>query len=430
MNYWKLWNFATDFLFTIWFFWRVHPSSNLSRRRVCAGYLLFLLLIPLYLLALTYQGEPVDTLIRFFLRWGVYSGYVYLVKGRSLSCSLYFGVLAWLVFTTANCLLLTPTLYPLHGTGFWTAQLMEFCFTLLTVTLCSRLVPLNEIAYIGWPRVYVMVVLVCLQLYLKASLGHLSTIVHPDEPLVLTSYPFILQLLLLSAIIFFEWYQHSRYQQENARLSDVANRYRYEYAQVSADADANLRQIHHDLKNHLYAIQRLSNHSNQELQAYIQSLTQDLGEYESLVDSGNDLLDGLLSHKIRLARSQNIPITVQVDFSQGGFLQDKDMCALFGNALDNALEASAAVQNPDLRSILVKCQTTAGNLVLTVANYYEGELKQVGRRILTRKQEPGHGVGLSSISRTAGLYQGTVTHYTDPLHNFVLVVAIPIPPQA
>lgn len=430
MNAGKLFNFAIDLALALWFWQPLKPNQSLPWIRRAVAYLLFLTLIPMYLFASSYQGELVDTLYRFFLRGLVYAAFLYLAKGRSISLSLFIGVFTWLLFTISNCLILTPMLHPLTRNHFWAAQLAEFSIAFLVLTFCKKLIPMQDIAVVGRARVAVLGVLVVVQLYVKASLGQLSAVLSPDEPLVLTSYPFILQLLLLSAIIFFEWYQHSRYQQENARLSDVANRYRYEYAQVSADADANLRQIHHDLKNHLYAIQRLSNHSNQELQAYIQSLTQDLGEYESLVDSGNDLLDGLLSHKIRLARSQNIPITVQVDFSQGGFLQEKDMCALFGNALDNALEASAAVQNPDLRSILVKCQTTAGNLVLTVANYYEGELKQVGRRILTRKQEPGHGVGLSSIARTAGQYQGTVTHYTDALHNFVLVVAIPIPPQA
>ena len=148
-----------------------------------------------------------------------------------------------------------------------------------------------------------------------------------------------------------------------------------------------------------------------------------------MTDTGSSLLDGLLSEKVRRANRGGVDLTVNVDFRQGGFLNDMDLCITFGNALDNAIEASLKVEDREKRGVLVKCGPAAGNLVITVTNYYEGDLKRSGGVLLSSKSGPGHGIGLASIRWTAERYGGVMTAEADGFRNFVLSVLIPIPDE-
>lgn len=426
MAYYKLLNAFVDTGLVVLFFWGVKPSTPVSKQRRCMAMLPFLLLFPIYLTAELYTGNVWDTVFRMILRVGVYCVYVHLAKQRNRACSLYLAILAWVVSTAGNNLILTPVLYDLRHQWLWFGTLIECLLYAVLFTVTGRLIPMNTITVISYTRIQVSVVAVLVQMYVKAALARLAISNRIYEADVLTSFPFLLQVLLLSALVFFERYMYSRAQEENIRISDVANRYRYEYAQVSAESAHTLRQIHHDTKNHLLAIQQMAN-DNAALNKYIQSLLSDLSGYETLVHTGNELLDGLLSSKLRTASLQDTALTIQVDFSAGGFVQEKDICAIFGNAVDNALEASAQVEDPELRSVLVKCGKVNDYLVVSVSNYYEGELLRVGTRLLSRKAGSGHGIGISSIQHAAEQYGGTVAIDTDSMHNFIITVCIPIP---
>ena len=139
------------------------------------------------------------------------------------------------------------------------------------------------------------------------------------------------------------------------------------------------------------------------------------------------MIDGLLSEKMRRASEADIAMSVAVDLRNSGNISDMDLCTIFGNALDNAIEASLKVKDSSLRSIMVRCQDQAGSMVLSVQNYFEGSLRRVGQEIATSKSEPGHGMGLSGIRRAAEKYGGIMTSTTDEYHNFILTVLIPLP---
>jgi sensor histidine kinase regulating citrate/malate metabolism len=268
------------------------------------------------------------------------------------------------------------------------------------------------------------VVVIC-ELYVKSTLKTISEALPDAYTGELTIYPILLQSLLIIALVLLERHLSAQSKQEQQRLNEVATRYRYESAQARVAAETDLRQLHHDMKHHLLGLQQLAG-DNEKLERYIDQLLQRTKEYETLVDTGNPLLDGLLSEKIRQADRENIDLTVMVDIRQGEFLTDMDLCAIFGNALDNAIEASRKVADPEKRSILVKCSTVAKNLVLTVINYYEGTLNRSGDLFLSDKAAPGHGLGLASIRHTVEKYGGVLRAETDGYHNFIITILIPI----
>lgn len=50
-------------------------------------------------------------------------------------------------------------------------------------------------------------------------------------------------------------------------------------------------------------------------------------------------MDGLLAEKLVKANARNIETMIAGDLSKLNYLDDFDLCAIFGNALDNAIEA-------------------------------------------------------------------------------------------
>lgn len=426
--------YLLDVLMVWWFFLPLKNDRPLSAPRRWGSCAIFLLLLPVYLIS--GGAETTVTLYRLVLRSGVYTVWLYLNKNLSFRQSLYLGLYCWSAFTTENNIFITPQLSVLRWDQLvvtavpWVDQLLckllEYFIEFLILTLMSRAYPWKSIDSIDRPRFFALSLVVVCELYIKHTLKLLTTSPPEVYRSQLTVYPILLQCFLSVAFVLFERYLFSRARQTQEHLAMLASRYRYQNAQTKARAEADLHRLHHDLKNHLLALKNLAGH-DQNIQDYIQELLSEVTPYEFLVSTGNTLLDGLLSEKLRSAEGTGIDLNIQVDFHRGNFVQDMDVCAIFGNALDNALEASSKVRDPELRNIMVRCSCSGEALILTVRNYYEGELLQREGRVLSQKQGAGHGIGLSSIRRSAERYGGTVLTETDAYHNFILTVLLPLP---
>lgn len=62
----------------------------------------------------------------------------------------------------------------------------------------------------------------------------------------------------------------------------------------------------------------------------------------TLVHTGNDALDAILSEKGLACEQGGIAFRCMADGAAVGFMAPTDIYSLFGNALDNAIEASRA----------------------------------------------------------------------------------------
>ncbi len=436
MNWAELYRCLFDAGMAVWFFRPVRSVRLRSRGQIAACFLLLLIPAPIYVLPGT-DSLPL-LLARFAIRVLPYALWLYCSKGTSPRRSLYLALLCWITFTTENNIFLTPQLSFLRwnqvsytgqpGLDIVLGRLVELALEFAIVTLMSRTLPLWDDRPVNPDRFWIAGAVILCQLYVKSTLKTISGALPETYLKELTVYPILLQILLSSALVLLERYLSGRARQEQERLNELASQYRYENILAREAAAEDIRVLHHDLKNHLLSLQRLAG-DNEKLEDYIHQMLQRTQEYEALVETGCPLLNGLLSEKIRQAAQQGIDLNACIDFRPGLFLSDMDICTLFGNALDNAIEASLRVQDPDKRSILVKCSSTAGSLVLTFLNYYEGRLRRGSQGLLSSKAAPGHGVGLASMQRTVEKYGGAMSIRTDEYHNFVLTLLIPFPDE-
>ena len=183
-----------------------------------------------------------------------------------------------------------------------------------------------------------------------------------------------------------------------------------------------VRQIYHDMKNHLLVLQSQSENSPVLHQA-AQTLQDQLQAYESYQHTGNEYLDAIIRDKARLAREKSIDFTSVIHFESGHFLDPLDISTLFGNALDNAIEACMQLQEAQ-RLVTVKTSRVRDMLLVLVENTMSSSLVWNGR---TTKEDPFlHGFGLANIQRTVEKYGGhCLTYGKDGI--FTLKILLPIP---
>lgn len=102
-----------------------------------------------------------------------------------------------------------------------------------------------------------------------------------------------------------------------------------------------------------------------------------------------------------------------------------DIGSLFGNALENAIQAVQKLDNPDDRIISLKVEEKGGMLLIRVENSYAETLEFDGELPKTTKEDNGyHGFGLKSIRMVAERYGGVMRIQAG--EQFVLTVLIPM----
>lgn len=182
-----------------------------------------------------------------------------------------------------------------------------------------------------------------------------------------------------------------------------------------------IRSIYHDMKNHLLVLQTQANHP-QEISRSIQTLQEQISNFETYIRTGNEYLDIILRDKSQVARQKQIDFNAVIQLEDGSFLDPLDISTIFGNALDNALEASEALPR-ELRLITVKASRIRDMLVITVEN---NMLPRSAEGRTTKQDTFAHGFGLPNIRRAVEKYDGQCT-VSAMDGSFVLKILLPIP---
>lgn len=186
-----------------------------------------------------------------------------------------------------------------------------------------------------------------------------------------------------------------------------------------------VRSIYHDMKNHLLLLSSCAQ-GGQEIQASIRELQGQIQEYENYHHTGNEFLDIILRDKAKAAQEKNIDFSASVSFEAGSFIEPLDISTIFGNALDNAIEASEKLPE-EKRLITVKAKRLRDMLVIIVQN---NALPDLGTpKGTTKKDTFSHGFGIPNIKNAVEKYEGQCS-ITAESGMFTLKILIPLPSPA
>lgn len=173
------------------------------------------------------------------------------------------------------------------------------------------------------------------------------------------------------------------------------------------------RKIRHDINNHLLALNLLIEKGDLTgARSYIGEISEQIDQTIMPVRTGSNVLDALIWQKLRQARKLSVELKTEVHCSLSGRgISDYDLCGIFGNILDNAMEAVKGAEEPVI-SLFISNQMNM--LYISCENTYEGELKRRGDKFITTKGDTEHhGFGIARVKEIAKLYHGEVNISTE-----------------
>lgn len=177
----------------------------------------------------------------------------------------------------------------------------------------------------------------------------------------------------------------------------------------------------HDIKNQ---IAMLGNHVPRE---ELQELKRAINIYDMAFKTGNEALDVLMVEKLMLCESKNIRFDCMAEGENLAFMQQSDIYSLFGNAIDNAIEAVDRIANAEKRCISIKVRMEKGMLMIHFENFYEGELLfRSGLPQTTKRDQRYHGFGMKSIRMITEKYKGYLSVVAED-GIFTLNILLPVP---
>ncbi len=165
----------------------------------------------------------------------------------------------------------------------------------------------------------------------------------------------------------------------------------------------------HDLKHQIRAI--VENESLK--QEVVDEMEDAIRVYDSKVKTGNDVLDIILTEKSLECSRKNIKITCLLNGKALSFIDEIDLYTFFGNAIDNAIESVAKLE--DGKRIISLTAKEKGNTVsLVLENYTENIIeKNDDGSIKSTKDTPFHGYGMKSMEAITEKYHGNLTYTID-----------------
>lgn len=205
-------------------------------------------------------------------------------------------------------------------------------------------------------------------------------------------------------------YAHNESRREvNLRLEleameGLLNRQYEQYRQFDRN-NRTLHRIYHDLKHQLAFIRAEENAEKRD--SSLSELVHAIDVYESEVNTGSSVLDTLLTSKNILCKESGISMSCFADARDLEFLDVMDVCAIFGNAIDNAIECEQKIEAPEKRLIKVNVHTQNRFLLIRVENYCEDQVAfDSGLPVTTKPDVQLHGYGIRSIKRSVEKYGG------------------------
>ena len=223
---------------------------------------------------------------------------------------------------------------------------------------------------------------------------------------VITGFGSLASVFLEMSVVILVWQGNQKdYYQYMTTIGEHYLQAELRHFRAYQERETRVRKIRHDMRNHLLCLRELAeNGKTEQIKEYLGELSGALRETEQTVYSGNEIADAIINEKEVLARAGGVRISLEGRLPAEITIKATDLCTIFANALDNALEA---VKDLEEKWIDIRIRQQGRMLFITFRN--PTEEKEVVPPGSTRKEDPeNHGFGILNMTYAAKKYQGSV----------------------
>lgn len=218
-------------------------------------------------------------------------------------------------------------------------------------------------------------------------------------------------IILINAVVFVLFWFNQRQaviKRENALLTSQLTLQESSVKNLE-NAYNRTRTFRHDIKNHILTMNILAENGDiEEIKKYLKEMSDILDESSYVRITGISAVDAILNEKLYEAQSDSITTNYDVMKLEKCCIKPVDMCIILSNALDNAIEANKAIEDPEKRYIKLKIYGDEAYTVISVTNPTVNDPVKMsaGNIRTTKKDSENHGLGLKSIESTTRKYDG------------------------
>lgn len=186
------------------------------------------------------------------------------------------------------------------------------------------------------------------------------------------------------------------------RLMDAQYR---QYVSFRENSDFIRRQCH-DLRHQVRFLKK--GFPEEDKAGYFADIEDAINRYQTHVDTGNTVLDTILTQYQMRFHEKNIRFEYMAKGDALKNIEARDICTIFGNLLENAEEAVKGLA-PEDRLIRMNVDTRKQFITIHVENRFDGIISwREGLPVTTKKDDRMHGIGVSSVKYTVRKYNGEI----------------------
>ena len=168
------------------------------------------------------------------------------------------------------------------------------------------------------------------------------------------------------------------------------------------------RKLNHDMRHHLVTLQGMAARDNcSSTLNYLSSIISEMPLLSEIILCKNYAVNALLAHYKTICENEGIEFNCSVNLNSEHAVTDKFLCVIFGNCLENALEACLRMKD-GYKFIRIVSKLNGTNLFITIDNSFDGNILKSNNGFLSSKRNNKAGIGLSSIKFIAEKYNGSV----------------------
>lgn len=423
----ELVNWIVDSLLLLIFFSKVPRQKNGA---ACLLGIFFMLLVaPIYYLTATFIR--ISAVCITVIRISSYLGYLHFWKNIGWKASLFYAMVLASIMGDCQMLLMSSVFRdvrrlsaPFYGAISSTGIKLFISFTITIPIKFSIFLWMRKVICFDRRREIKMrhftgyAMLLIIETFVHSALYFL------EMDTLMNVFTILAAVFILINIAIEEGYEGLLRQYEENKWIMVSQQYQLEAMQEKEKMNENIRKIHHDMRNHLHTIEGLA--TEESIRSYVSNLLGKLKESEMHIHTGYPVLDHLLEIKMREVEGDNIQFSVMVDSVQLKKVEQFDMSILFGNALDNAIEAEMR-EEESKRRIELRITDYAEKTVIRLENYCTTEVRYEETIPVSTKEDRSqiHGIGYKNMLQVVDKYDGTmISGYYGDTHVFVLKIMI------
>lgn len=199
---------------------------------------------------------------------------------------------------------------------------------------------------------------------------------------------------------------------KNKKVSEFQNALiEQHYAEVE-NIYRKMRGWRHDYHNHIQALAAyLESGEIERARAYLDEINDTLIKVDTVIKTGNTMVDAILNSKISLMNTRSIRVNATARVPTVLSIADVDLCVMIGNLLDNAMEACEKLPKAD-RFIRIYISTKSSHLYMSFTNSAGKKQTKVGNLFASTKGLD-HGFGLSRVDELVARYGGYLTRASE-----------------